>query len=143
MFKTRHRKKLEFLKPGAEWTRIFNTRNEKSWILSNYVILHWGIEHFSFQFIFYSHRGISICIVMKFLTLSQYVLPICMLEKKIECDSVPKSVADCGPERFYSVHIPGCTGCLHIAKCGDQDACDVDRCKACGRCRLYTLNSSE
>ena len=52
--------------------------------------------------------------------------------KKTKCDSVPKSVADCGLRRFYSVHIPGCTGCPDITKCGDHDTCDVDRCnEAC------------
>ena len=69
---------------------------------------------------------------MKFLTWSQHVLLICILVKKIKCVSIADSVADCDPGRFYSVHIPGCTGCSSIAKCGDQDACDVDRCnEAC------------
>jgi hypothetical protein len=60
----------------------------------------------------------------------QFVLLVCILEKKIEC------VSSCGSGQYYSDDIPGCVGCP--ANCDDQDARDIERCKkACdGRCHL-------
>ena len=61
-------------------------------------------------------------------TVFRFVLFVCVLANNVECVPV------CKNRQYYSEDLPGCVGCPQ-AKCEDQYAPDIPRCKdACGMC---------
>ena len=63
-------------------------------------------------------------------TVYLFVVFVCILVNNIECVTV------CAGRQYYSEDLPGCVACPK-AKCDDQYAPDIPRCKdACGRCHF-------